>query len=234
MAAHDAQRIRDRLLVVLAVTAGATDATAFERLGHVFASVITGNLILLGVSAGSRDALPALFAGCAIAGYVLGVFAGAPRGERDQRVWPVGASVALGLDLALLLVFAVGWEIVGGHPGRAMQVILLTMGSGAMGVQSAAVRRLGNVSTTYLTSTLTGLVESLAIRRWSPSHARALGILGAAVAGAAGATALILYAGAWLPGVQLLPLAVVLIGSRRLITHPAQDATGQLSGTPAS
>jgi hypothetical protein len=59
------------------------------------------------------------------------------------------------------------------------------------------------VSTTYLTSTLTGLVEALATRRWSPS---------------------------------LLPLAVVLIGSRRRIGRPAPGDAGpdQLSGTPAS
>jgi Protein of unknown function (DUF1275) len=117
------------------------------------------------------------------------------------------------------VAFAVGWEIVGGHPGRLMQLVLLTTAA-AMGVQSAAVRRLGQVSTTYLTSTLTGLVESLAVRRWSQSHARGLAIIAAAVAGAAGATALILYAGAWLPALQLIPLAVVLVGSRRLIGRP--------------
>jgi uncharacterized membrane protein YoaK (UPF0700 family) len=221
MAADDAQRIRDALLVVLAIATGATDATAFERLGHAFASVITGNLILLGISAVSRGGSSAQFAGCALAGYVIGVFLAAARGEPSERVWPLGATVALGLDLALLVVFAVGWEIVGGHPGRLMQLILLTTAAGAMGVQSAAVRRLGQVSTTYLTSTLTGLVESLAIRRWSQSHARGLAIIAAAVAGAAGATALILYARTWLPALQLLPLAAVLIGSRWLIGRPA-------------
>jgi uncharacterized membrane protein YoaK (UPF0700 family) len=213
--------MRDGLLVVLAVATGATDATAFERLGHAFASVITGNLILLGVSAVSRGGTQAQFAGCALAGYVLGVFIAAPRREPDGRVWPLGATVALGLDLALLVAFAVGWEIVGGHPGRLMQIVLLSTAAGAMGVQSSAVRRLGQMSTTYLTSTLTGIVESLAGRRWSQSHARGLAIIVAAVAGAAAATALILYAGAWLPALQLLPLGAVLIASRRLLGRPA-------------
>ncbi len=41
--------------------------TALERLGHAFASVITGNLILLGVGAVSRGGSQALFSGCALA-----------------------------------------------------------------------------------------------------------------------------------------------------------------------
>jgi uncharacterized membrane protein YoaK (UPF0700 family) len=98
MAADDAQRIRDALLVVLAIATGATDATAFERLGHAFASVITGNLILLGISAVSRGGSSAQYAGCALAGYVLGVFLAAARGDHSDRVWPLGATVALGLD----------------------------------------------------------------------------------------------------------------------------------------
>lgn len=220
MARDDAQRMRDVLTVILAIAAGATDAVALERVGHVFASVITGNLILLGVSAVSRGGLPALFAGCALAGYVLGVFVAAPRRDRQQPLWPVGATLALGLDLALLMAFAVGWEVVGGHPGHSMQIVLLAIAAAAMGVQSSAVRRLGQVSTTYLTSTLTGLVESLAVGRWSPGPARGLAIIAAAVAGAAGATALVLYAGAWLPVLQLLPLVLVLVASRRLIGRP--------------
>lgn len=221
MVADHPERMRDVLLVVLAVATGATDATAFERLGHAFASVITGNLILLGVSAVSRGGSQALYSGCALAGYVLGVLIAAPRRQHDRPLWPLGATVALGLDLALLIAFAIGWEIVGGRPGRLMQIVLLTTAAGAMGVQSSAVRRLGQMSTTYLTSTLTGLIESLAIRRWVPGHGRSLAIIAAAVAGAAAATALILYAEAWLPALQLVPLAVVVIASRRLIRRPA-------------
>jgi uncharacterized membrane protein YoaK (UPF0700 family) len=221
--------MRDVLLVVLAVATGATDATAFERLGHAFASVITGNLILLGVSAVSRGGSQALFSGCALAGYVLGVLIAAPRRQHHRLVWPLGVTVALAVDLALLVAFAVGWEIVGGHPGRLMQVVLLTTAAAAMGVQSSAVRRLGQVSTTYLTSTLTGLVESLAVRRWSQSHSRGLAIIAAAVGGAAGATALILYAGAWLPVLQLVPVAVVVIESRRLIRRPASGSPTRVS-----
>lgn len=214
-------------MVALAITTGATDAVAFERLGHVFASVITGNLILLGVSAVAGDGRMALFSGCALAGYACGVFAGAPRRReeaKDEELWPAGATVALVLDVALLIAFAVGWEVAGDKPGRAAQILLLVCTAAAMGVQSTAVRRVGPISTTYLTSTLTGLVEALAWRTWSRDHSRSMAIITAAVAGAAAATGLILHARAWLPAVQLAPLVIVIVTSRRLIGHTVDSA----------
>lgn len=56
------------LPVPLALTAGAADATAFERLGHVFASVTTGNLVVAGVSAVRGDAPLLRSSVCALAG----------------------------------------------------------------------------------------------------------------------------------------------------------------------
>jgi uncharacterized membrane protein YoaK (UPF0700 family) len=215
-----AERSRDVLVVLLAVTAGATDATAFDRLGHVFASVITGNLVLLGISAVHADGRLALFAGCALAGYAVGVLLAAPRrGELREpaAIWPLGATVALAADLALLVAFAVFWEIDGRRPARAAEIALLVLCASAMGAQSTAVRRLGEMSTTYLTSTLTGLLEALIARRWVPSHGRSIGILVAAAAGAAAGVALILHARAWLPALQLVPLGIVLVGSVPLV-----------------
>ncbi len=220
------ERTRDLLLVLLAVTTGAVDATAYLRLGHVFASVITGNLVVLGASAVQGAGRTALHVGCALGGYALGVIAAAPRRERaqDDPVWPAGTSFALTLDLALLIVFAVGWELSGGRPGALAQVLLVAVAAGAMGVQSTAVRRLGQLSTTYLTSTLTGLLEGLRRRRWSGGNTRSLGILIAALCGAAGAALLIAHARAWVPALALAPPAIVVLSSRRLIE---QDLSGQ-------
>lgn len=227
------ERVRDVLLVILAVTTGATDATAFERLGNVFASVITGNLVLLGISAVRADGKLALFAGCALAAYAVGVALAAPRGSSSpvkERVWPHGATVALGAELVMLVGFGVFWEADGRDPARAAQILLLVLCAGAMGVQSTAVRRLGAMSTTYLTSTLTGLVETLIARRWGPDHGRSLGILIAALAGAAAGVALDLHAREWLPALQLLPLAIVLLSAQRLSSAAAQRHAGISSG----
>lgn len=215
---------RNVLLCLLGFTAGATDAASFERLGHVFSSVITGNLILLGVGAVSGDGRSALMAGCAIAGYAIGVLLTAPgRAEHDQdkrELWPARSTAVLAVDLALLVAFAVIWEVVAGHPGRGTRVALLCLAAGAMGAQSSAVRRMGQFSTTYLTSTLTGILEMLRVRRWDVDTTRSVGILAAAIAGAATATALILRARAWLPAAQLLPLVVVVLSAPWALHEP--------------
>jgi uncharacterized membrane protein YoaK (UPF0700 family) len=210
---------RDGLVVLLALTTGATDAAAFERLGNAFASVITGNLVLLGVGGARGDGRLALFSGCALAGYALGVFGAAPRrGEprAPDGLWPRATTIALTVDLALLAIFALGWELAGGRPGRSIQFLLLALAAAAMGVQSAAIRRLGPLSTTYLTSTFIGVFEALAARTWSRDRSRSVAILLVALAGAAAGTALILYARRLLPLLQLAPLLIVLAASTRL------------------
>jgi uncharacterized membrane protein YoaK (UPF0700 family) len=220
-ASRSPERIRDLLLVALGVTTGATEATGFERLGHVFAGVVTGNLVLLGIGAVRRDGSLALSAGCAVLGYVLGVLAAASgrRHKRDeeQLVWPPGVTVALASAGALLLVFTVGWEATGGHPGREVQALLLPIVAVAMGTQTTAVRRLGPSSTAYLTGTLTALLEGLADRKWSTEESRGVAIIIAAITGAAMATLVIDHSPASLPLVPLVPLTVVVLASRRLI-----------------
>jgi uncharacterized membrane protein YoaK (UPF0700 family) len=212
------RRTRDVLLILLALTAGACDATAFEHIGGVFASVITGNLVLLGVSAVHAGGGLARFAGCSLGGYALGVIATAwACGQREERaLWPASATLALALDLVLLALFALGWEWLDAAPGATAQLLLLATMAAAMGAQSTAVRRIGQVSTTYLTSTLTGLLEALISWRLTESDARSVGILLAALTGAAAATLELQHAPHWLPVAQLLPLAIVLLASTTL------------------
>lgn len=222
MSGLPAERVRDILLVLLGFATGATDATAFVRVGHVFASVITGNLILLGISAEQADGKLAVFAACALGGYGLGVMLGAPRrprradsGEAKESIWPGGTTRTLILELGLLIAFTILWEAVGPHPSRGLQLALLVLAAGAMGTQSTAVRRLGGFSTTYLTSTLTGVLEEIVARRWSDSTTRSVLIILAAVGGAAGAIAVITQARGALPALPLVPLIIVLLTARR-------------------
>jgi uncharacterized membrane protein YoaK (UPF0700 family) len=57
----------------------------------------------------------------------------------------------------------IGWEVSGSRPAGVTQYVVLAMAACAMGIQSAAVNQmgLGNVSTTFLTGTLTGLVTAI-------------------------------------------------------------------------
>lgn len=204
---------RDSLVVVLALTTGALDAVAFVGLGKVFSSVITGNLALLGVAAGQQDLSLAENGGLALAGYGLGVVISGfiARTPRDQQpVWPREVTVALSVELVLLAGFSAGWLAAGGHPAGGSRLALLAVAGAAMGMQATAVRRLGQMSTTYLTSTLTGLLEALAIRRWPGAWQRSTGVVLAFLAGAVlGATAAA-RATSLVPAAVLIPLAVVV------------------------
>jgi uncharacterized membrane protein YoaK (UPF0700 family) len=211
-----ALRLRDGLVVVLALTAGSVDVASYLRLGKVFSSVITGNLALLGVSVGQRDTGLAVNAGLALAGYGIGVLAGgafARVPEQDQPVWPHQVTVTLALELLLLAGFSGGWLAAGARPSGGPRLVLLLVAAAAMGMQSAAVRRLGPMSTTYLTSTLTGLLQALATRRWPPEWQRSTGVLLAFVTGAVVGGLAALHAPAAVPAAVLVPLAAVVAGS---------------------
>ncbi|RDH77250.1 DUF1275 domain-containing protein [Mycolicibacterium moriokaense] len=202
--------------VALAVTSGSTDALAFLALGGAFTSVMTGNLVLLGISLGQRDPRLAEQIALAVVGYVLGCAVGAriagKPGDGDPG-WPPAVTKALMIESVLFLGYAVGWWVAGAQPGAVMKALLLGVCAIALGVQSAAVRRFGvsGLSTTYLTGTLTTLIIRLASGERLRDVALDLGLLAALVVGAAIAALLLaLDAGLFVPIVQLGPLAAVL------------------------
>jgi uncharacterized membrane protein YoaK (UPF0700 family) len=208
--------VRDGLLVLLTLTTGAVDASCFLHLGDVFSSVITGNLVLLGVAAATQSGSLAIHSGTALAGYSAGVLIGAPIATRRAsggEVWPLSVTATLAAEFCVLAGFSAGWELTGGRPGAAVQLLLIAALAVAMGIQSAAVRQLGGMSTTYLTGTLTAVVADLVTRDRPPGLARSIGVLAAIVAGAAAGGLVAEHAPAWLPAVIMAPLAVVVIAS---------------------
>src|SRR5215469_12060948 len=117
--------IRDSLVVLLTVTTGAVDAASFLSLGHVFGSVITGNLVLLGVSAGRAEPGLGVHSAVALAGYLVGVAIGAPiavHADSHSRTWPPSVTITLVIELGVLAAFTVVWELAGGTPGGAVQL----------------------------------------------------------------------------------------------------------------
>jgi uncharacterized membrane protein YoaK (UPF0700 family) len=207
---------RDVLLVLLTLTTGAVDASSFLHLGNVFSSVITGNLILLGVAAATQASSLAIHSGTALAAYSVGVLIGAPiatRRAKSGETWPLSVTVTLAAEFCVLAGFSVGWELTGGSPGPTAELLLIAALSVAMGIQSAAVRELGGMSTTYLTGTLTAVISELATRDRKPGFARSLGVIAAIVSGAVAGGLVAEHAPAWLPAVIMTPLAVVVIAS---------------------
>jgi uncharacterized membrane protein YoaK (UPF0700 family) len=138
----------------------------------------------------------------------------------DSDVWPSAVTHTLALGGLLLLVFTAGWEVSHGRPDHVLQIVLVSIVAVVMGIQSGAVRRLGPFSTTYLTGTLTSLLEAVADRSWSVDESRGLAIIVAAIGGAALATLVIDNAATYLPLVLLVPLTIVLVGSMAIGCRP--------------
>jgi uncharacterized membrane protein YoaK (UPF0700 family) len=70
------QRILTAIAIALTFASGAADVACFTRLGGVFASVMTGNIVLWGLAAARGSATLASHTTVSIAGYITGVACG--------------------------------------------------------------------------------------------------------------------------------------------------------------
>ena len=186
---HRDQRLAVVVAAVLTFGTGALDVLVLARLGGVFASVMTGNLALMGLGLARADVATIAHTVIAVVSYAAGVAAGSavvgPR-ESEHPVWPRCVTVVLAIQLALQVSLSVGWALTRGAPGGVVQMVLLAMAAASMGLQGAAVRGIGvTLATTYLTGTLTALVANRTLSKPSRADAAGLAALLAAVAGAA-------------------------------------------------
>jgi uncharacterized membrane protein YoaK (UPF0700 family) len=210
--------MRQRLVLLLAVTSGATDATSFLALGGAFTSVMTGNMVLFGTAAGTRDAVLAAHVGAAIVAYITGCLLGARvAGEvrQDDATWPREITRALLIELALFTGFGLVWWYVGGAPSSRVQLLLVIMSAVALGVQSSAVHRFGvsGLSTTYLTGTLTMIVIALARSGRIGAIRPRMQIIGGLVGGALLASIVVDHMEWAVPMTQLFPILAVLVAA---------------------
>jgi uncharacterized membrane protein YoaK (UPF0700 family) len=175
-------RPRHQVTTLIAITltfgSGAMDVTSFTKLGTVFTSVMTGNIVLCGLAAARGSVSLITHTMTAFAGYVAGVASGARIGwyhsvrsastsakpDGSEGAWAPHVRATLIFELVLLLAFLIIWEIFGANPHGGAVFTLLAIAAAAMGLQASAVAQMGltGVSTTYLTGTLTGLVDALA------------------------------------------------------------------------
>jgi uncharacterized membrane protein YoaK (UPF0700 family) len=211
-------RLRQSLVVTLAVVSGATDAIGLLALGGAFTSVMTGNMVLLGVSISQGDGGRAASSVGAILAFVAGAalgarVAGTPR-EGDP-IWPRAVTAGLLVELAFMAAYAVGWWATGGAPGTGAAFALLLATAIGLGIQSSTVQRFGvsGLSTTYMTGTLTTVVIRLATGRGVKEVWHSVEVLLGLISGAVAGTLLVLLAPLAAPVLQLAALAaVVLVG----------------------
>lgn len=219
-------RRRHALVVVLTFLTGSADAVGFLALGGAFSSVMTGNMVLLGLSAGSGHAELALTSGCAIVSFITGVLAGARlvgAARPDDPVWPRQVTRALVLELLVFVVFLVVWQVNLPHPSAHVDLGLLMLSAAALGIQSSAIQRFGvpGLSSTYLTGTLTSLIAGFAAQRpWRDLRPKAHVLL-ALMTGAAAGALVTIHLPAWSPVLLLVPLVTVIAVSARMAEQPA-------------
>jgi len=255
------QRILTLIAIALTFASGATDVASYTRLGNVFTSVMTGNIVLLGLAVARHSLTLASHTLVSIAGYITGVAGGtwiahgfrvagaaadpgaagsgaagsgaAGSGSAGAAAkggaWVIGGAAAdegrasglpghvgwaLLAELILLCGLTVGWEIDGASPAGWAQFCLLAVAATAMGVQSSTVKYMGlsEVSTTYLTGTLTGLVSSMVSPKQATQYrARRFGVLIGLATGAALSGLLIATAADAAPALPLAALATCLL-----------------------
>jgi len=139
-------------LVGLTAAAGALDALTFLHLGKVFSSFQSGNVLFLGLGAGSGDWGLVVRAGAVLTAFVVGAMAG-------SRL--TGGRI-LGTEAVVLAIFGLAWIVVAtpaDHP--VARVVLLALAAGAMGLQAAyaLALKIPNVVTVALTATVATLGE---------------------------------------------------------------------------
>ncbi|SIR52324.1 YoaK family protein [Micromonospora avicenniae] len=217
----DLLRRRHALVVVLTFLTGSADAVGFLSLGGAFSSVMTGNMVLLGLSAGRGDAELAVTSGCAILSFIAGLLAGARlagSAQPDDPVWPRQVNRALILELLLFVVFLVVWEVNLPDHSERVDLVLLMLSATALGVQSSAIQRFGvpGLSSTYLTGTLTSLIGGVAARSpWHTLRPKAQVLL-ALMAGAAVGALVALHLTVWAPALLIAPLLLVIALASRM------------------
>lgn len=148
------------LLVALTFLTGLVDAVSYLKLGHVFVANMTGNVVFLGFALAGASGLSAISSLLALGAFVLGALCGGWIGSRHAhrgRLLRAANVVQATLIAAALAIALLARE----PPPEGVRYALTVVLALAMGVQNAAVQRLGvpELTTTVLTRTLTGLVS---------------------------------------------------------------------------
>jgi uncharacterized membrane protein YoaK (UPF0700 family) len=203
---------RDLLLGALTVSSGAVDAISFLALGKVFSAFMTGNVAFLGLRVAGAPApiLGSILS--SMAAFAAGVYLSSRivKPTEGSCAWPRRVTVALGVSLIPHALFVGVWLASHGQPPVHVANVLLGLWGLAMGIQSAAVRRLhvDGVFTTAATATIIVLMGDVA--NWPATAAerrRLSGVLASLFVGATAGGLLLVHAHNVAP---VLPFAITL------------------------
>jgi uncharacterized membrane protein YoaK (UPF0700 family) len=162
------------LLVVLTFVTGLVDAFSYLVLGHVFVANMTGNVVFLGFALAGAPGFSIAASCTALVMFVVGAFVGGWLGHHFSASRVRLLSTATGLQAVLVAVAVVLAAVNEGHvvAGGARFGLIVVLAA-AMGLQNAAVRKLGvaELTTTVLTMTMTGIAADGVLAGGSDSRA---------------------------------------------------------------
>lgn len=210
-------------VLLFTCAAGTVDAITYLT-AHVFTANMTGNAVLLGIAAGQGNGIPVIRSLIALIAFIAGVILGALAvGEGEAATAGRAVRRAVWMETFILAFFAASALAPPSFPSR-VRVLLMIFSSGvAMGLQSAAVRRLKlpGIATTYITGTITALFSGLVHRTRFRARLHEMTFVGLKHSMALQAQVFICYAAAagvcaalhllWPAGTAILPL-IALIG----------------------
>lgn len=213
--------VRDRRIwyqttavLLFSLASGATDAFAFLTFGGVFTANMTGNLILVGMF--SRPAEAVALAGLAIISFVLFTYLGFKLTRTTERIGrnsvPSVLVVAVVLQAAVAGLWIVGF--VPPSPATSLAFVLVGLSAAACALQTVGAKRLTfakGTTTTYMTGTMTSLLEDVAYRRKVVGWAGRFGSVCCLVVGAIVGTATMLFAPQFGPVPPLVAGALALL-----------------------
>ncbi|MDT7727837.1 MAG: hypothetical protein QOI21_4413 [Actinomycetota bacterium] len=216
-----------RLLLVLTVVTGVVDAVSYLGLGHVFVANMTGNVVFLGFAIAGTAGLSVVASITAALAFLLGALLGGRLANRAAGRWLWLLRQAVSIQVALLVVATVlaATVDVGHRAGSEAVIVMLGV---AMGLQNAAVRRIGlpDLTTTVLTMTLTGFAADSRLAGGPGAQPwRKLAAVAAMLLGAVSGGLLQLHVSMW----SALLVAVVLAAGVAATTWRL-DATVEVGG----
>ncbi|UOX85001.1 DUF1275 domain-containing protein [Amycolatopsis sp. FBCC-B4732] len=195
------------LLLALTVVTGVVDAVSFLGLGRVFVANMTGNVVFLGFAAAGETTLSVLASLTAVLAFLAGALAGGRLGRAGDDYDTLRRATAV--QAGLIAVAVVLSATLGSGTRLGSELLIVVLGL-AMGLQNAAVRRIGapDLTTTVLTMTLTGFAADSKAAGGAGSHpVRKVAAVGAMLVGALGGGVLQLHVAMW----TALTLALVLV-----------------------
>jgi len=157
------------LAAALAAVAGFVDAHVYLHVTPVFVANMSGNLVRLGMFAGQQDWRAAMGAATAVVAFSVGVIGAVTHHDRQlHRSGRLRPDALLAFEAVLVALAAVlrllHGGVVAGDTTMA-ETPIIVVAAVAMGVQAAALRRVGSiaVATTYGTGAIVRIGEKVAL-----------------------------------------------------------------------